>query len=87
MAHFVGGGRQAAAAAVAGNGQRRNAIRSARSTVTYNEDILSEMSRPVYYDWKGYAHTASAVQPSDSSGRVPTGGSASDRCCDCFAKQ
>jgi hypothetical protein len=39
-----------------GNDHRRNMSRSARSNVTYNEELLSEMARPLYYDWKGYAY-------------------------------
>jgi len=36
-----------------GGGGRRNVSRSARSNVTYNEDELSEIERPVYLDWRG----------------------------------
>ncbi len=58
MFKLLGGGRRAAAGAMGGNGNghRRNVSRRARSNVTYNEEILSEMARPLYYDYKGYAH-------------------------------
>ena len=38
-------------------GGRQGGSRRARSNVTYNEDELSEMSRPVYLDWRGCAST------------------------------
>ena len=48
----IGGGRRGGVAAMGG---RQGGSRRARSNVTYNEDELSEMSRPVYLDWRGEA--------------------------------